>query len=162
MIYCNNNEPTKRTVRNSSKGLVIQDGRLLAVKLEDQDGVFYILPGGGQNAGELLPSAVEREIEEETGICVKAVDVAFVIEGTDGEASHRVDIVFLCEYLGAAEAEFRPDTNQIGYDWLPIDTLNTAPLYPSKLRRPIMDLYAGKEHPCYLGNECMGDPEIRD
>lgn len=156
------NERIQRTVRNSAKGLVIKDGRMLAVKLEEEDGVFYIMPGGGQNAGELLPSAVEREIAEETGIDVKAVDVAFLIEGTGGESSHRVDIVFLCDYLGTSETESRPDINQTGYDWLPIDTLNTAPLYPSRLRRPIMDLYAGKAHPVYLGNECMGDPEITD
>ena len=151
-----------RAIRTSAKALVIRDGCMLAIKLRDQDGEFYIMPGGGQSAGELLPAAVEREVAEETGIAVKAVDVVFVIEGAEGEPQHRVDIVFLCEYIGLIEADRHPDSNQIGYEWLAIDALNHTPLYPSKLRRPIMNLFAGKETAVYLGNENAGDPEVTD
>ena len=151
-----------RSIRTSAKALVIRDGRMLAIRLHDQDGDFYIMPGGGQNAGELLPAVVEREVAEEAGIAVKAGDAAFIIEGEKGEESHRVDIVFRCEYLGESDAERHTDWNQTGYEWLDIATLNTAPLYPSKLRRPIMNLAAGKEAPVYLGNENVGDPEITD
>ena len=151
-----------RMIRTSAKALVIRDGRMLAIRLHDQDGDFYIMPGGGQNAGELLPAAVEREVAEETGIAVKAGDAVFIIEGEKGEESHRVDIVFRCEYLGETDAERHTDWNQTGYDWLDIATLNKAPLYPSKLRRLIMNLAAGKEAPVYLGNENAGDPEVTD
>ena len=151
-----------RSIRTSAKALVIRDGRMLAIRLHDQDGDFYIMPGGGQNAGELLPAAVEREVAEETGIAVKAGDAVFIIEGEKGEESHRVDIVFRCEYLGESDAERHTDWNQTGYEWLDIATLNTAPLYPSKLRRPIMNLSEGKKAPVYLGNENVGDPEITD
>ena len=50
-----------RQIRVSAKALVIRDGRMLAVRVRDQDGDFFILPGGGQRAGELLPDAVARE-----------------------------------------------------------------------------------------------------
>ena len=43
-----------------------------------------------------------------------------------------------------------------------IKTLNTTPLYPSKLRRQIMNLYEGKAYKVYLGNEEIGDPEVTD
>ena len=155
-------ELRQRRVRTSAKALVIRDGCMLAVKLQDQDGVFYIMPGGGQHAGELLPDAVEREVAEEAGIRVKAGDAVLVIEGAEGEPDHRVDIVFRCEYIGPCDAESQYDWNQIGTDWLPLDTLNRAPLYPSKLRRAIMNLAQGKENPVYLGNENAGDPEITD
>ena len=145
-------ELRQRRVRTSAKALVIQDS----------DGVFYIMPGGGQQAGELLPAAVEREVAEETGIKVKAGEAVFVIEGAKGEPDHRVDIVFRCEYEGPCDAEQQHDFNQIGAEWLEISTLNTTPLYPSKLRRPIMNLYEGKAAPVYLGNENAGDPEITD
>ena len=137
----------ERQVRTSAKGLVIKDGRMLAIKLKDQDGDFYIMPGGGQVAGELLTETVEREVAEETGISVKAGDAVFVIEGAEGEEHHRVDIVFLCDYIGHSTEDYHPDHNQIGYEWLDVDTLNTAPLYPSKLRRSIMNLFEGKENP---------------
>ena len=151
-----------RSVRISAKALVIRNGRMLAVKLRDQDGVFYIMPGGGQNASELLPATAEREVAEETGIAVRAQEALFVIEGAEGEQDHRVDIVFRCEYIGTADTDRQTDCNQIGYEWLDIGTLNRTPLYPSKLRRPVMNLYEGKETPVYLGNENMGDPEITD
>ena len=153
----------ERPIRNSAKALIIRDGKLAAVKLQDSDGIWYILPGGGQESEELLPEAVCREAAEELGLRVEAKELAFVIEGRHGEAFHRVDLVFLCEYLGGIDnAVLHGDTNQIGMDWLDIATLNTAPLYPSKLRRPIMNLYEGKPHRVYLGNEEAGDPEVTD
>ena len=152
----------ERTIRTSGKAVVFRDGRLLAVKLHDADGDFYILPGGGQAAGELLPDTVRREVAEETGIAVRVGDAAFVIEGSEGEPHHRVDIVFLCEYVSMTDAEHRPDTNQTGCEWLDIEKLNRLPLYPSKLRRPIMNIYSGKHTPVYLGNECVGDEEVTD
>lgn len=63
-----------RLVRTSAKALVIKDGCMLAIKLHDSDGDFYIMPGGGQAAGELLPATVQREVAEETGISVRAKD----------------------------------------------------------------------------------------
>ena len=152
----------ERNVRTSAKALIIKDGSMLAIKINDNGEEFYIMPGGGQNAGELLQDACRREVAEEVGIDVKVGDAVFIIEGSEGEPFHRVDIVFLCEYLGTTDAEHHGDNNQTGYEWLMIETLNKAPLYPSKLRRPIINLYEGKAYPVYLGNECAGDPEVTD
>lgn len=153
----------ERPIRNSAKALIIRDGKMAVVRLEDSDGVWYILPGGGQETEELLPETVCREAAEELGLRVEAKELVFVIEGLHGEPFHRVDLVFLCEDRGDIEhAVLHGDTNQTGMDWLDISTLNTAPLYPSKLRRQIMNLYEGKPHKVYLGNEEAGDPEVTD
>lgn len=152
----------ERTIRVSAKALVFKDECMLAIRLRDKDGEFFIMPGGGQHPGELLPATVEREVEEETGIKVQAKDAVFIIEGAEGEQHHRVDIVYQCDYIGSNNSMSHPDTNQVGYDWLRIETLNHAPLYPSKLRRPIMNLFEGKETNIYLGNESVGDPEVTD
>ncbi len=152
-----------RSIRNSAKALVIRDGKMLAIRLKDESGIFYIMPGGGQEPEELLPAAVCREVAEEAGIRVECKDLLFVIEGLRGENSHRVDLVFHCAYLGEIpDAEIHGDANQIGYDWLEIANLNTQPLYPSKLRRQIMNFYEGKAYRAYLGNEDPGDPECLD
>ena len=144
----------KRLIRNSAKALIIRDGKMLAVRLRDGDDEWYIMPGGGQEPDETLKEAVCREVREELGMEVSCGDLAFVIEGVNGESFHRVDLVFRCEYLGEAPAAAtHPDTMQTGYDWLDIANLNKLPLYPSKLRRAIMDLYENKLHPVYLGNE---------
>lgn len=153
----------ERVIRYAAKALIIKDGRMLAVKISDGKEEWYIMPGGGQEAEELLPEAVCREVAEEMGIQVRVRDLVFVVEGVHGESFHRVDLVFLCECVGTIEnAILQGDTNQTGYDWLDIETLNHAPLYPSKLRRQIMNLYEGKEYKIYLGNEEIGDPERTD
>ncbi len=153
----------ERTVRNAAKALIIREGKMLAVKISDGKEDWYIMPGGGQDAEELLPETVCREVAEELGLQVEVKELVFVIEGLHGEDFHRVDLVFLCEYKGEIEnAILQSDTNQVGYDWLDIRTLNTTPLYPSKLRRQIMNLYEGKEYKVYLGNEEVGDPEVTD
>ena len=33
----------ERRIRNSAKALIIRDGKMAAVKLEDSDGVWYIM-----------------------------------------------------------------------------------------------------------------------
>lgn len=153
----------ERQIRNSAKALIIKDGKMAAIKISAGGEEWFIMPGGGQDAGEVLPDAACREVAEELGIMVEAKELAFVVEGSRGEDFHRVDLVFLCEYLGEIENPvLHGDTNQAGWEWLDISTLNTAPLYPSRLRRPIMNLYECKPHRIYLGNECVGDPEITD
>lgn len=152
----------ERNVRTSAKAVIFRNDCVLGIKLHDADGDFYILPGGGQNTGELLPDTVQREVAEETGIDVRVKDLAFVIEGSEGEPFHRVDLVFLCDFLGENQPVTCPDTHQIGLEWLKVEKLNRLPLYPSKLRRPIMNLFAGIQTPAYLGNECVGDPEVTD
>ncbi len=150
----------ERYIRNSAKALIIKEGKMLAIKIRDKEEEWYIMPGGGQETEELLAEAVCREVAEEVGIKVAAKELAFVIEGVHGEDFHRVDFVFLCEYLGEVpDAALHKDTNQVGYDWLDIQTLNQSKLYPSKLRRQIMNLYEGKPFQVYLGNEEVGDPE---
>ncbi|MCI9386872.1 MAG: NUDIX domain-containing protein [Lachnospiraceae bacterium] len=149
-----------RQIRTSAKAVIIQAGRLLAVKRSDGREEWYILPGGGQDSEELLPQTVEREVCEETGMAVQCRDLLFVIEGVHGENFHRIDLVFLCDCLGKAEcAAPCKDTSQIGFEWLDLSVLNRLPLFPSKLRRPIMNFYEGKEYTKYLGNEEIGDPE---
>ena len=153
----------ERAIRNAAKALIIKDDKMLAIKISDGKEEWFIMPGGGQHTEELLPEAACREVAEEMGLQVEVKDLVFVIEGLHGEKFHRVDLVFLCEYKGKNKnAILHSDTNQVGYDWLDIKSLNTTPLYPSKLRRQIMNLYEGKEYSVYLGNEEIGDPEVTD
>ncbi len=145
-----------RRIRNSGKAIIFRNGKMLVTKIKDQDDVFYIMPGGGQESGETLEEAVKREVAEEFGLQVEPKSLEFVIEGVTGEAFHRVDLVFLCEYIKEIpNAEITGDYNQIGFEWLPIDNLVNEPLYPSRLRKQIMNLFNGKETEVYLGNESI-------
>ncbi len=46
-IYRRERTALKRTIRNSAKALIIKDGKMLALKIRDQDEEWFILPGGG-------------------------------------------------------------------------------------------------------------------
>ena len=149
----------ERKNRTAAKALIIKDGKMLAIKLNDNGDAFYIMPGGGQDSEDTLTDAVKREVAEETGIEINPKSLEFVIEGVHGEAFHRIDLIFLCEYIGLVNgAVLHEDTNQVGYEWLAIENLLEKPLYPSKLRRQIMKLYHGEKTDVYLGNEEIGDP----
>ncbi len=153
----------ERRIRNSAKALIIKDGKMAAIRINDGTEEWYIMPGGGQESGEQLSEAVRREVAEELGLEVEPKELAFVVEGLQGESFHRVDLVFLCEYIRPIEnARLHGDTNQTGVEWLDIKMLNTSKLYPSKLRRQIMNLAEGKPYRVYLGNESAGDPEVTE
>jgi 8-oxo-dGTP diphosphatase len=146
----------ERKIRNSAKALIIKDGKMLASKINDNGNIFYIMPGGGQDTEELLPDTVKRECEEELGIEVEPKSLKFIVEGLHGESFHRVDFVFLCDYIGEIEnAKIHEDKNQIGFEWLSIENLMNEPLYPSKLRSQIIRLFNNEKTDVYLGNESI-------
>jgi len=146
----------ERKIRNSAKALIIHDGKMLASKINENGDAFYVMPGGGQEVEELLLDTVKRECAEEMGILVEPKSLVFVVEGLYGEEFHRIDLVFLCDIIGEVEnAEIQGDINQIGFEWLSIDNLLNEPLYPSKLRSQIINLFHNRKTEVYLGNESM-------
>ncbi|WFR61186.1 NUDIX domain-containing protein [Paenibacillus amylolyticus] len=146
----------ERKIRNSAKALIIKDGRMLAIRQEDHGDIIYTLPGGSQNAGETLTEAVKREVAAEIGMDIEPLSLEFVIEGVYGAALHRVDFVFLSEYIGLMDndsAVLPSDENQTEYEWLEVKNLIQLPLLPSKLRKQIVKLVEGEQTVMYLGSE---------
>ena len=64
----------QRNIRVSAKGLIIRDGKMAAVRIQDGADEWYIMPGGGQDPEETLPEAVCREIAEELGLLDKVLE----------------------------------------------------------------------------------------
>jgi len=57
--------------RTAVRGIIWQDGKLLAVRHKTHDGGeadFWAIPGGGLDMGEPITAGVVREMVEETGI----------------------------------------------------------------------------------------------
>lgn len=68
-------------IRNSAKALILRDGSLLTTMAETRsDGTYYVLPGGGQEAGETLAEAVVRECREELGAEVAVERLLYIRE----------------------------------------------------------------------------------
>lgn len=150
-----------RPIRNSAKAIILSQGSLLVITKRAQDGVYYILPGGGQQPGETLHQALVRECIEEIGTQIVVGELLFIREyigrhhefaASDGHI-HQMEFLFACTLrdgeiprLGAM-----PDTGQCDIAWLPVRDLEYAPLYPAVLR-PLLKEGMPQRGPVYLGD----------
>lgn len=118
--------------RNTARGLVIHEGRILLIE-RWRDGLYYFsIPGGGIEAGEKPENTVRREIYEETSLDVAVERKVYEMPALDGAVNH----IFLCRYL-SGEPALRPDSeealsNSLGKNrfkpvWVPVDRLTGLP-----------------------------------
>lgn len=147
-----------KTVRISAKAIIIEKSRLLVLRLRDAEGDWYCLPGGGQEYGETLPAALNRECLEEIGSAVRVGRLRFVRdyiakhhEFAAQDESHQVELMFECELMSAAGVGKQPDTMQTGVDWLALDTLSQHRLYP-KVLRELLPAGTPTDEAIYLGD----------
>ncbi|MGG4047063.1 NUDIX domain-containing protein [Paenibacillus favisporus] len=133
-----------KPIRNSAKAIIIQQGKLLLTKNKDNDGFFYLFPGGGQEHGEVLKETLKRECIEELGVQVEVQDLVYVREyiGKNHEFAawdydvHQVEFYFVCSLAQEAPAQMdgtQPDQDQIGVEWVDIRQLDHIRLYPKAL-----------------------------
>lgn len=131
-------------VRTSARALIVRDGRLLTVRMEAPgEGVFYVLPGGGQRPGEDLRQALVRECREELGIGIEVGVLAYVREFIAERHAfkavpsdfHQVEVVFHARVLDASTlgSGSESDPLQSGVEWLPLERLSKVVLYPSQI-----------------------------
>jgi 8-oxo-dGTP diphosphatase len=133
-----------RHIRTAARALIIYERKLLAIKMRDRSGVFYLLPGGGQNHGETLKEGLKRECLEEIGTTVEIGELLYVREyiGKNHQfrnahrAFHQVENVFRCslphpEQIGLGS---ELDKKQIGIEWLPLSELANTRLLPEVIK----------------------------
>lgn len=142
-------------LRNSAKAILIHNGKLLVTTCEDEEGIYHLLPGGGQKIGETLNNTLKRECIEETGIEVEATDLWFVRECFMEAEIHRVEFMYACSPVSFTNLNINNlnmDSNQTGISWLKVDELLSYPLFPIGIRKLIMERYKGNHSsPIYLG-----------
>ena len=148
-------------IRNSIKAIIVRDGALLVTKNRDDDGVFYLLPGGGQRHGETMEEALARECREEIGVKVKMFDIVYIREyrGRNHEFAehdswvHQIEFMFRCEIADDAEPSngTEPDSFQEGVLWVPLEELAEYRLYPAVLKE-VLNGKEGQEGQRYLGD----------
>ena len=148
-------------VRISAKAIIIDNDRLLLTKNKDDEGHFYLFPGGGQEHGETLHDAVKRECLEEIGEEVEVGELLFIREyiGKNHEHAsfdsnfHQVEHYFICRLLN--ENHFlpsNPDSHQVGMEWLPVQQLQNYRIYPKELLSYLIKYTKNSATPVYLGD----------
>ncbi|WP_336764080.1 NUDIX domain-containing protein [Paenibacillus sp. USHLN196] len=133
-----------KPIRNSAKAVIVQDARLLVIRLEDQYGTAYVFPGGGQEKGEELKDAVARECLEEIGQAVNVGELLHIREyiGKNHEFAewdadiHQVEFYFACSLIDPEATVFEgsnPDDHQVAVEWIALEELSQIRLYPKTI-----------------------------
>ena len=133
----------EKPIRNSAKAIIIRNGCLLLIRNRGEEGDWHTLPGGGQNHGETLREALQRECQEEIGVRVQVGELRFVREyiGRNHEfaeqdaETHQVEFMFEC-WIDASSTPANgktPDAQQTGVAWIPLSELESSRLYPKVL-----------------------------
>lgn len=144
-------------IRNSAKGIVLLDGKILLNRCRSRLGIYYALPGGGQRIGELLSEALKRELLEETGLSVEPLRLAGVYEqvtaGRDAGPDHKVYFLFLCRLASRyRQTPTERDAYQLGSEWMRIEDALQCRLFPKTVRANLLRMIQSEET-LYLGSE---------
>jgi len=136
---------TPQNVRTAARAVVVRDGQLLAITMRDREGLFYILPGGGQRHGETLADTLRRETEEEIGVALEPGPLLYVREyigknhtfATAHRHFHQVEVVFRCALPAGAEPQAGAgrDNRQVGVEWLDLAKLEDCRFFPAFLKK---------------------------
>lgn len=134
-------------VRNSARALILREDRILLLKKE---GDVYALPGGGQETGEPLEVALQRECREEIDTDVLAPSLVqvcdyFKLKRTEpATRRHQVDFIFRCavpdDYTPRNGAS--PDKRQLEVRWVEVRDLDRLVFSPYYLAATLPRLVA--------------------
>lgn len=129
-------------VRTSSRAIIRRGDQYLVIRCQDEQGDWFVFPGGGQQHGEDLHQALLREVHEETGAMVAVGPLRFVREciaarnpsGNLPSDIHQLELFFECslvaEPVGLGTV---PDRGQLGVEWLSLVELHRRRFFPSRL-----------------------------
>jgi 8-oxo-dGTP diphosphatase len=160
----NDKKEKKMYPRSCVAAVIIRDENLLVVKKRDEKGVVYSFPTGGQEAGETLVQAVQREVLEEVGCEIVVGPLLWVREyiGKHHENAdleddvHVVCHLFHCTMSSVSQIfqGMAPDPDQEGVEWLPLQQLTTYRFYPQALISALIELEQGTPSsvPLYVGD----------
>lgn len=150
--------------RLAVKAIIIKDNQVLTIKKMGKAGDYHhLLPGGGQEKGETIIEALQRECREEIGVEVVINKMQFVREYISANHSrdkyhhnfHQVELMFTC-HLQTGEtlkAGSNPDTNQVDIVWVNLQELDNISFLPSALKHHLTnETSLTAPMPIYLGD----------
>ncbi|GAA3045698.1 hypothetical protein GCM10010464_07390 [Pseudonocardia yunnanensis] len=114
---------------------VVRDDRGRVLLCRRADTGNWEMPGGSVNAGESALDAVQREVEEETGVLITVTgasgiytDPGYVIVYPTGEVRQQFAVCFHARPTAGAIRQDCQETAQVG--WIRPDQLDRFPIHP--------------------------------
>jgi 8-oxo-dGTP diphosphatase len=139
------------SIRNAVRALIIRDSRVLLIRKEYEDGSeLFALPGGGQDTGETLASALIRECKEEVAADISNISLLHVVDWFKARDTippstrQHVEFLFACDVDDSyiAQNGYHPDKHQVEVIWVNRDALDNIPCHPNSM----LALLSGIQH----------------
>jgi 8-oxo-dGTP diphosphatase len=136
-------------IRNAVRAVIVRDEAVLVQKKwAEGRGAWYTLPGGGQDVGETLERALQRECEEEIGASVGVgplLSVADFFKQRDTiypSVRHLIEFYFACSLAQDYQpvSGHHPDKHQVDVLWLPLAELSRVEFFPRGLTQHLRAL----------------------
>ena len=132
--YHDRNAPRANSLVPGASAIVTDDeGRVLLHRRSDNE--RWALPGGAMDIGETIAQCAEREVQEETGLKVKAhrivgiySDPGHVFAYSDGEVRQEFSVCFACQILGG---EISKSDESLEVRFWPVEELDNLDMHPS-------------------------------
>ncbi|MDP9017559.1 MAG: NUDIX hydrolase [Candidatus Eremiobacteraeota bacterium] len=126
---------------------------LVASRYKNHPEPLWNLPGGRQEAGELLPQTLQREFLEETGLSIEVGALLYVSESYDGTQQF-TNTTFSVTALGEPKAS-SGDAHVVAVEWVAIS--DVASRVSAKVVREPLESHLSGSQRRYFG---YADAEI--
>jgi len=138
-------------IRVRVAGLYIENKQILLVKHRKDGQEYYLLPGGGQNSGESMTRALEREWQEELNVEIITGNYLFSGESIpplNSNKRHVLQVVFEVNKVNG-NILLSPDNTLIDFEWIPLAEINSIKLYPF-CKNQIFSVINGQKPELYM------------
>jgi 8-oxo-dGTP diphosphatase len=123
----------------------VADDKILMIHRNRAGDLYYIVPGGGVEAGETIEEAAHREADEETGLVIELGELLwkrpFFTPMHNGDNLAQMEYAYLVTqfsgtpHLSGPEFYRQSETNIYSLEWMPLAQFPNQVVYPSGMDR---------------------------
>ena len=141
-------------VNCSVRAVIVKEGKLLCLKVLDEQVCYYMLPGGKIGHVEDMFDSIKRHCFEKVNANVKVHDLLFVRDYLSNyeACEHTIEHIFVCYPEDETEIQngSYPDCNQVDVEWIPSRKFDQYQFCPRRLQEVIIAFCKGEDVDIYL------------
>jgi 8-oxo-dGTP diphosphatase len=127
--------------KNRSTAIIIRNEKVLLIHRHKPGRDYYTLPGGGVEFDEDFEEACIREVREETGLKVRALELVYRYITLEKEENYYLTQVTKAEpALGGQEAKHQSAENSYEFFWADAAQVESLNLVPEAARRVCLEI----------------------